>query len=276
MHGHNLGVHHFSSGAHMILEILPCYLVGEVAHVDTLAFSSSTTTTISSHIPTTVTSPTSSSSSLRRTPAHLPILPHKNLPPHQIRIIESFHGPRGFLDGGVLDNAASLGSAVVPGQDVSAQDFARGGHVILEVAPGDGPGEVADVDALVLGYGVFGRVGFDLRLRIRRTPRRPQGTIQLIISTRHLRTGFRIVLTFDLLRTITSATCRGCGGNVDSFLIRSRGGCGCRGRCLFFGLFSFVRHFSQLLLFFTISLACLSLSLSLRLSPLDTNNFSRW
>mmetsp|Transcript_11444 Transcript_11444/g.18145 ORF Transcript_11444/g.18145 Transcript_11444/m.18145 type:complete len:243 (-) Transcript_11444:36-764(-) len=242
MHGHNLGVHHFSSGAHMILEILPCYLVGEVAHVDTLAFSSSTTTTISSHIPTTVTSPTSSSSSLRRTPAHLPILPHKNLPPHQIRIIESFHGPRGFLDGGVLDNAASLGSAVVPGQDVSAQDFARGGHVILEVAPGDGPGEVADVDALVLGYGVFGRVGFD----------------------------------FDLLRTITSATCRGCGGNVDSFLIRSRGGCGCRGRCLFFGLFSFVRHFSQLLLFFTISLACLSLSLSLRLSPLDTNNFSRW
>mmetsp|Transcript_23561 Transcript_23561/g.49860 ORF Transcript_23561/g.49860 Transcript_23561/m.49860 type:complete len:307 (-) Transcript_23561:111-1031(-) len=194
MHGHDLRIDHIPCGAHVILEILPRHLVREIPNVDapaSLAAALDTTTGGRALL--------------------LPIFPHENLPSHQFRIVQALHGPIGFFHSDIFHNAASLGSTVIPREDVRAKDLAGGAHVILEVAPGDGPGEVAHVDALVLSYGIFSGVG-----------------------------GFR----FRLLRTRSSAGLGRRRGDVNPLLLVGggvRGGLGC---CLFLRLFAFLCHLS--------------------------------
>ena len=56
------------------------------------------------------------------------------------------NGSARLLSSSVFNNTASLGPTVVPRDNVSPQDITSLCHVILEVAPGDRPGEVSNIN----------------------------------------------------------------------------------------------------------------------------------
>mmetsp|Transcript_19224 Transcript_19224/g.41653 ORF Transcript_19224/g.41653 Transcript_19224/m.41653 type:complete len:225 (-) Transcript_19224:504-1178(-) len=126
VHGHHLGIHHIPRSAHVILEILPCHLVSKVADIDALAPLSSTARCFR-----TSASASTATSRVRRSTLLLPILPHKNLPPHQLGIIQSLHGSVGLFDSFVLNDSTSFTAAIVARQDIGAKDGASRGHVLL-------------------------------------------------------------------------------------------------------------------------------------------------
>ena len=145
----------------MILELLPRRLVREVANVHAQVAPRSAATEASAARDDVAAMPPPGQVSAITLPHHstspptyaiaavataaLTILPDENLTSHELRVVELLDGPVRAVGTRVLDDAASLGPAIVHRHDLGPDDVASSAHVILKVLPRDLVRQVAHV-----------------------------------------------------------------------------------------------------------------------------------
>mmetsp|Transcript_27540 Transcript_27540/g.58092 ORF Transcript_27540/g.58092 Transcript_27540/m.58092 type:complete len:459 (+) Transcript_27540:743-2119(+) len=142
----NVGLVNVSGSAHVILEILPTRLVGEISDVDGQVSGVVVPPVVMVLGPPT---PASSSSSAAAT-GLLAILPDENHASLQLRVRQLLDGLLGPLGSGEFHDSTALRAAVVIGHDLGVTDIAGGAHVVLQILPRHIPREVSDVDPLGL------------------------------------------------------------------------------------------------------------------------------
>mmetsp|Transcript_4587 Transcript_4587/g.10177 ORF Transcript_4587/g.10177 Transcript_4587/m.10177 type:complete len:423 (+) Transcript_4587:375-1643(+) len=135
---HDLRVGNISNCTHVIFEILPSHIPGKISDVNTLGLS-------------VLVASAPSSASTTATRSLLPILPHKNLPPRQLTVIQLLHSPRSLLGGRILHNPTPLRPSIVSLHNVRSEDISTCLHMIFEITPSRTPREVAHVHTAVLG-----------------------------------------------------------------------------------------------------------------------------
>ena len=127
--GRDVDVDHVASLSHVVLQVLPGDLRGQVAHVHSGVLASSAAAS----------------------GASLSVLSDEDGSAHEVGVVQGVDGGLSLLFRGELDHTAASRPAVVLGEHVGSDHVASLSHVILQVLPSHVPGQVAHVHSSALG-----------------------------------------------------------------------------------------------------------------------------
>mmetsp|Transcript_17986 Transcript_17986/g.30472 ORF Transcript_17986/g.30472 Transcript_17986/m.30472 type:complete len:321 (-) Transcript_17986:668-1630(-) len=155
----NVSLVNVSNPAHMILQLLPSSFVRKVTninvHVTQLVVVSSTTTscTTTNTIQSTTMLSTMTMLTMMSTTRNLllPILPHKNLPPTQFRIIQSINRILRSLLIGKLHNPTPFGTSIIHHHNFGKLYLTCITHMIFQILPCHLIGQITNIDTFGTG-----------------------------------------------------------------------------------------------------------------------------
>mmetsp|Transcript_29291 Transcript_29291/g.45306 ORF Transcript_29291/g.45306 Transcript_29291/m.45306 type:complete len:324 (-) Transcript_29291:659-1630(-) len=155
----NVSLVNVSNPAHMILQLLPSSLIRKVTninvHVTQLVVVSSTTTscTTTNTIQSTTMLSTMTMLPMMSTTRNLllPILPHKNLPPTQFRIIQSINRILRSLLIGKLHNSTSFGTSIIHHHHFGKLYLTCITHMIFQILPCHLIGQITNINTFGTG-----------------------------------------------------------------------------------------------------------------------------